>query len=213
MSISTKNVLKLHLILIGFLFGFDSGAQNPYQTKSFADRLVFEGIVGVQFGTFTAIETSPMVGYKVTDDFVAGVGLTYQYSKYDNFYMNTENGSLSDRKINIFGGRLFTRYYFSSIFEGLGLLSGLFAHAEYEYLTYNENYKVDSNGKFVDVYGIPYSTGNEHLRVPGFLIGGGLNQSIGGRAYGSILILYNLNETNKTPYSNPVFRIGFGFGI
>lgn len=213
MSISTKDVLKLHLIIIGVLFSVNATAQNPYQKKSFADRLIFEGIIGAQFGTITAIEASPLVGYKLTDDFIAGIGLTYQYSKYDNFYMNTENGSLSDRSINIIGGRLFSRYYFSNLFEGLGLLSGLFAHAEYEYLTYNVNYKVDPNGKYVDVYGIPYSTGNEHLQVPGFLIGGGLNQSIGGRAYGSILILYNLNETNNTPYSNPVFRIGFGFGI
>jgi len=202
---------KVHLIIIGVVVTMALSAQNPYQKKPLASRLLFEGIVGLQFGTITAIEVSPMIGYKVTNSFVAGIGFTYQYSNYPNFYLNLENGDLVDRKVNIFGGRLFGRYYFAEWFEGL--LGGLFLHGEYEHLVYSRNFTEDRNGKYVDIYGIPYSIGDQKVTVPGVLIGGGLQQSIGGRGYTSILILYNLNETKDTPYSNPIFRIGFGVGI
>lgn len=202
---------KPYLIIIGVFLMITMNAQNPYQEKPFASKLLFEGIVGLQFGTITAVEVSPMVGYKVTSSLVAGVGFTYQYSNYPDFYLNLENGNLSDRKINIVGGRLFGRYYFADWFEGL--LGGLFVHGEYEHLVYSRNFTENRNGKYVDIYGIPYSIGNQKVTVPGVLIGGGLQQPIGGRGYTSILILYNLNETKDTPYSNPIFRIGFGVGI
>ncbi|NCC72181.1 MAG: hypothetical protein EOM06_02195 [Sphingobacteriia bacterium] len=175
------------------------------------DKWLIEGIVGLQFGDVTAIEFSPMIGYKLTDDFVSGIGFTYEYSKYNDFYMDTETGSLSDRKLNILGGRIFGRYYLSNWLEDI--LEGLFVHAEFEYLSYTINYQVDANGKFVDVFGVPYSPGKQSVNVPGLLVGGGLSQPIGGRAFANILILYNLNESNETPYRNPVIRIGFGYGF
>ena len=104
-------------------------------------------------------------------------------------------------------------YYFFNSFSESSLLNKLFLHAEYEHLAYKQNYKVDSNGKFVDVFGIPYSTGNETIIIPGLLVGAGIKQNIGIRTYASILFLYNLNETNNTPYRNPVVRIGLGYGL
>lgn len=202
---------KISLIIIGFVLTTSLFAQNPYQKKSLANKLLFEGIVGLQFGTITAIEISPMIGYKLTNSFITGLGFTYQYSKYQDFYLNLENGELADRTANIIGGRIYTRYYFTDWFEGL--LGGLFVHGEYEHLIYSRNFTEDRNGKYVDIYGIPYSIGNQNVTVPGVLVGGGLQQSIGGSAYASFLILYNLNETKDTPYSNPIFRIGVGFGL
>lgn len=203
--------IKPYLIIIGLFFATSIFAQNPYQKQPLASRFLYEGIVGLQFGTITAIEVSPMVGYKVTSNFITGLGFTYQYSKYQDFYLNLENGDLADRTANITGGRIYTRYYFADWFEGL--LGGLFVHGEYEHLVYSRNFKEDRNGKYVDIYGIPYSPGNQRITVPGVLVGGGLQQSIGGSAYASLLILYNLNETKDTPYSNPIFRIGIGFGM
>lgn len=203
--------LKLHLILIGLFSSICLFAQTPMQNEMLKDKLLIEGIVGLQFGDVTAIEFSPMIGYKLTDDFVSGIGFTYEYSKYNDFFMDTETGSLSDRKLNILGGRFFGRYYLSKWLEDI--LEGLFVHAEFEYLSYTINYQVDANGKFVDVFGVPYSPGNQSVNVPGLLVGGGLSQPIGERAFANILILYNLNESNETPYRNPVIRIGFGYGF
>ena len=41
------------------------------------------------------------------------------------------------------------------------------------------------------------------------LVGGGFSQRIGLYSSVSFMVLWNLNETYTSPYSNPVFRIGF----
>lgn len=173
---------------------------------------MFGGIVGFQFGSITYIEVSPIAGYRLSKNFVPGVGFTYQFSKFNDYYINTDNGETLDQKVSIIGGRIFGRYYFSDFFDGI--LGGLFAHAEFEYLSYNRHYSIDPSGKYVDrYYGRRYSDGSETVGVPGLLIGGGLKQSIGGRGFADILVLYNLNQTVNTPYANPVIRIGFGVGF
>jgi hypothetical protein len=209
----TKAMKRILLLLMVLFFVHSAIGQNPYVKKPFTDRLLIEGVVGLQIGMITAIELSPLFGYKVTDDFITGIGFTYQYSRYKNFYLNTENNQLEHRKVNILGSRVFARYLFKDWFEGLGILSGLFAHSEFEYLIYSRNFKYDNNGRYVDIFGIRYEKGTQQVDAPGVLIGGGLMQPIGGRAYASILVLYNLNETKDTPYRNPIFRMGIGFGI
>lgn len=211
--ITSINKKKLHLILIGVLISYHVAAQSQLKGSRLVDKLIYESTLGVQFGTITAIEISPLIGFKISEPFIIGIGFTYQYNKYRNFYMNIENGSLYDRKINIIGSRFFARYYFFNSFSESSLLNKIFLHTEYEHIAYKQNYKVDSNGKFVDVFGIPYSTGTETIIIPGLLVGAGINQNIGSRTYASILFLYNLNETNNTPYRNPVIRIGLGYGI
>lgn len=206
-----NNLRVVHLILLSVFLTLGVHGQTAGQSQPVSNRFVFEGIIGLQLGTITAIEASPLIGYKLTDDFVAGVGFTYQYSRYKDFYLNTETNKLAARKVNILGGRVFTRYYLSNWFSGA--LSGLFTHAEFEYLSYSRNFKVDINGKYVDRFGIPYAEGKQQVNVPGVLVGGGLLQPISRRAYVSLLILYNLNETKDTPYQNPVFRMGIGVGI
>jgi hypothetical protein len=42
-------------------------------------------------------------------------------------------------------------------------------------------------------------------------VGGGVYQPIGRRSGFLIMVLWNLNETASSPYSNPIFRIGFNF--
>jgi len=189
-----------------------SAQQNPYQEESFSDRLMVGGIVGFQFGSVTYIEISPIAGYRLSKNFVPGLGLTYQFTKFNDYYINTENGETLDQKVNILGGRLFGRFYFNDLLDGI--LGGLFLHGEFEYLTYTRHYRIDPAGKYTDrYYARRYSKGSETIHVPGLLIGGGLKQSIGRKAFADILVLYNLNQTQDTPYSNPVIRIGVGMGF
>lgn len=85
--------------------------------KNIWDQVYFGGNFGLQFGTSTFIDVSPLMGYRFTEKFSAGVGITYQYYRYkDRFY---------DFQTNVYGGRIFGRYLFTDY---------LFGHAEYEYL-------------------------------------------------------------------------------
>lgn len=84
---------------------------------SILEKLYFGGNFGLQFGTITYIDVSPLVGYRITERISAGVGITYQYYHYKDKSYNFST--------NVFGGRVFGRYLFTE---------HLLGHAEYEYL-------------------------------------------------------------------------------
>ncbi len=88
-------------------------------------------------------------------------------------------------KSNIWGGSCFARYY---------VFPQVFAHAEYEYLMYRSE-----------------SLGN--IDFQSIFLGGGYRQYFSERGAFEILLLYNLNETENSPYSNPVIRFGVIFGF
>ncbi len=81
------------------------------------DRLFFGGNLGLQFGTITFIDVSPLVGYRLSDDRAVAVGGIYQYIK-DN-----RNGFST----SIYGGRSWFR---QMVFQGL------FLQAEYQLLNH-----------------------------------------------------------------------------
>jgi hypothetical protein len=84
---------------------------------SFAERLYFGGDLGLSFGRFTFINVAPIVGYKITDNFSAGLGAKYQYIAYsDGNYRESTS---------VYGGSVFIRQIFSEQF---------FGHAEFEVL-------------------------------------------------------------------------------
>lgn len=93
------------------------------------------------------------------------------------------------KSYNDFGGSIFGRYRF---------LKMLFAHVEYEVLS---------------VEYLTYNYENDRQTISSLFVGGGLFQSMGGRGFATIAVLYNLLETEYSPYSNPVIRIGFGVGL
>jgi hypothetical protein len=84
------------------------------QGASLIDKLSLGGNFSLQFGNVTFIDISPMVGYRFTDRFTAGPGITYRYLKFRGF-----EGS------SVYGGSLFARHIIGSQF---------FAHAQYESL-------------------------------------------------------------------------------
>ena len=147
------------------------GEEKP----SFAEKVYFGGNFGLQFGTVTFIDISPIVGFKVTEDFSVGTGISYRYIKY----LGMTNG------INIYGPRAFARY---NIFENL------FTYGEYEIL--NGNW----NGQGVST-------------IENILAGGGYSYRIGNSANAFIMVLWNFSQNQYSPYTNPVIRAGFNFGI
>lgn len=94
----------------------DSGKQYK---EPWTKRIFVGGNLGLQFGTVTLIDVSPLAGYWITDRLAGGIGATYQYYKDSRF--------TPEYSTHIFGARVFGRYF---IFENI------FAHAEYEWLSY-----------------------------------------------------------------------------
>jgi hypothetical protein len=150
---------------------------------SFWDRVFFGGSLGLQFGDLTFVDVSPLVGYRVTDQLSAGVGATYIYYRYRDYY--------GEYKTNIYGGRIFGKYYF---------VENLFGYTEYEILNLERPDDFQYN-KFTRV------------NLSSFFVGGGYRQWLGDRAALELMILYNLTEEPYSPYTNPVIRLGIVAGF
>jgi outer membrane protein assembly factor BamA len=91
---------------------------------------------------------------------------------------------------NTYGGSVFGRY---------NVYNGLFAYSEYEILN-------------MEVYENQIQSPLRR-NVDSWFVGGGYSQPLGARSSVFIMVLYNLTESYYTPYSNPLFRMGFGIGI
>ncbi len=95
------------------LFALGISAQNKL-----SDRIYFGGGFGLSAGSdVTNISLSPQIGYKITERYSAGVGITYQYVKIRNF----------ESSINNYGWSVFNRYNITRQF---------FAYGEYENLQF-----------------------------------------------------------------------------
>ena len=108
---------------------------------------------------------------------------------YDPNYSENKKPNNSFASHLYFGGGLGLQYF---IFENV------FAHVEYETLAYNT--REPNQTAYMQQY-------------DSFFVGGGYNQRIGGNSAMYILVLWNLNDTQYSPYSNPVIRVGFSFGL
>jgi hypothetical protein len=172
----------LFFLIVSLLYAH--GKENPLMTqrpKWFDKEKVFlGGTAGLQFGTSTFIDISPLVGYRFTESFSAGVGGTYQYFRYKTQVYSLET--------NVYGGRVFGRYFF---------LENFFAHTEYEVL----------NLEAFDL------TPTQRVNVGSLLAGGGLIQRFGNNSGVTLMVLYNFTESYYTPYRNPIIRVGFIFGL
>ena len=195
MKISCLPPLFVILLLSFFNPNLGLAQSNFERNKSpFADKLVFGGGFGLQFGNLTLLDLSPVVGYRVTERLETGIGLTYKYYRYKN-YWHDANGRGYDLKSNIIGGSVYLRYHF---------LKNVFAHTEFEQLQYR--------------YSQYYNTGTgvarekETANISSLFIGGGYKQRISQGSYFFIMALWNLTEGPMTPYNNPVLRMGVILG-
>lgn len=196
-----KKTSMLHFSKQGFLmflvftvlFIQDIKAQDTLKTvkrkpghESILSRIDFGGSIGAQFGDVTFIELAPIASYRVTEKFHAGLGFTYQYYKVNY------NG-VPDYSSSAYGGSVFARYF---------IWRDLFAHAEYAplYITNFYDYSIP-NPEYRNVW------------AQDVLIGGGYRQWVGQKAFMSLMLLFNINESIYSPYSNPIIRIGFGAGF
>ncbi|MQY79864.1 MAG: hypothetical protein GH151_11815 [Bacteroidetes bacterium] len=183
-----NNIIWVFLILL-FLVPANLESKD-FNELTFRERLFFGGHFGLMIGTITNIELSPIVGYRFTPRLSLALGPKYQYYK-EGIFINT----------HIYGGRAFARYMLIKDLNNLvplNLNAGLFFHTEYEGLSLEEKY-----------FGSPGYEGRFLLNS--VLVGGGVSQPVGDRGALNITVLWNINGTDNTPYTNPVIRIGFNF--
>ncbi|MFM7730707.1 MAG: hypothetical protein ACKO6L_06695 [Flavobacteriales bacterium] len=88
---------------------------TPKLTSTFRDRLVFGGNFGGYFGQSSYFQVNPMVGYKINDFWITGVGANYTYSQFNN------------SQLSMYGTSVWTRVLLSDMF---------LLHSELEQLRY-----------------------------------------------------------------------------
>jgi len=193
---------RINILFLLIMFAIPSMAQNNY---SFSDRLFFGGNLGLQIGTYTDIEVSPLVGYYITPRWAAGVGFTYEY--YNNKYHWLVPSHVSGQyeyeryETHIFGGRIFTNYVIINNMNDwipLGFNFRIFVHAEYEAMSYEKGF-------------LYYDEPGRELQNS-ILVGGGFRFPTGKRSSMNLYVLWNLNSQLNNFYgSGPIIRMGFNF--
>lgn len=155
---------------------------------SFKDRIWFGGGVGLSFGTFTAIQLDPMVGYKVDrpGKLSFGLGGSYWYFRDNRFLIPYE--------FNAYGYRVFSRYRF---------IEQAFAHVEWLHM----NVETRRLGPISDI--------GQRAWVPHLLVGGGYIQRFGGRGSIFLQVLFDVVQDPNSLYygRGPIFAGGFGYGF
>ena len=186
------------ILLLSFFNPKLGSAQSNFERNKppFTDRLVYGGGLGLQFGTLTLVDLSPVVGYRVTERLETGIGFTYKYYKVKDYWYDYSTNQSYDLKSNIIGGSVYLRYHF---------LKNVFAHAEFEQLQY----------RYTDYYNIPgigIEKEKKTANISSVFIGGGYKQQISQGSYFFIMALWNLTEDSMSPYNNPVLRMGVLLG-
>ena len=147
----------------------------------------------LSFGSTTYIEVAPLLGYHLNNRLSVGLGPHYIFQSWRN------PEPLPPTQTHAYGLKGFARFAIitnAEQFLPINLFSELFAHMEYEVMSLES-----------DVY---HQQGDEGRFIyHAFLVGGGLSQRIGIYNSFSFMVLWDLNETSSSPYSNPIFRIGF----
>ncbi|NQV01760.1 MAG: hypothetical protein HQ542_03890 [Bacteroidia bacterium] len=191
-----------------------AGTARIRRPDNFWRRVAIGGNIGFQFGTVTGFNISPEVRIRTVDQLYVGVGFVYQYFRFSDYFWDTLDSTFVSYTSNTYGGRIYLRYYLKSLFDGWA--GNFFVHTEYEYLHYVIPFKLDTNGRYVDVYDYSqqtYSKGKELIDIHSVFVGGGYTQPISNRVFVDFLIMFNLNDNPYSPYSNPVFRLGVGVGL
>ncbi len=189
--------LLLCLLLLG---GIQLAHAQYYKTDTASrkgldpSRLMIGGSLGLVFGDYTNINISPLIGYRFSDMFAAGININAQYaSEKDRFV----NGDIK-YQYTVFGGGVWGRFY---------PLDMIFLHAQPEYNHISE--------KLTDETFNPKQVIKTSYGVSSLLLGGGYSQPIG-EGYSSfyIMVLYDVLQNTRSPYQNrPQVQVGFNVGL
>ncbi len=173
-------LLSIGILVTTLVFGQGGGL---------SDKVYFGGGMGFNAGTgFINVSVSPLVGYKITERFSSGVGVTYQYVRID---LQPDPVVLSHYGLSPFSRYMITRQFF--------------AHTEFEYLTIEYPTTID------------YSE-TARRGFSSWFVGGGFVQPLGRIASFTLIGLYNIlydqDNPQNSPYRSPfLVRGGINVGF
>jgi len=173
--------ILLSIVLI-FSFYYATAQGAIKKKRQLSDKVFFGMGMGLQFGTYTAIELTPMIGYMPINNLFFGAKGKYEYYKNNNINAGT----------SVYGYSIFGTYAF---------FNSVLAYAEYEAISLESAY----------FYSSLVSPDGDRYWLHSPLVGGGVLQSLGGRSKIMLLLLWNLNQTYGNYYSNPIVRVSFLF--
>lgn len=212
--LKTLLLISISLITAQEMRGQDSIpslSAKPQRPDAFWRRVHLGGNLGFQFGSITGITISPEANIRTIDQLYVGVRFIYQYYNYKNYFWDKDAQQYLGYESSVYGGGIYLRYYLASLFDGF--LANIFAHVEYEYQSYARPYTYAVGGHIYDPYGNSFVPGSSIVEVNSFFVGGGYRQPISNRVGLDFLLLFNLNDSYNSPYSNPIFRLGVGVGL
>jgi len=188
----TKHLrFSMTLLLVILSIGWASGQKRREEPPPLRDRIFFGGSFGLQFGTYTSIEISPVMGIWLLPRLSVAAGPGYEYVKYQNI------------STSIYSGRAYLQFVLLKDidkFIPLGVHSSIVFHAEDELLNLDTDYWQTS-----------IITGENRFYVNSLLIGGGRSQQLGRRGSFNFLVLWVVTDSGYDIYNNPEIRIGFTF--
>jgi hypothetical protein len=192
-NVSFCHVIRIGVFILLFLFSsfsLVSGQGSREEAPSLRERLFFGGSFGLQFGSITDIQVSPVVGLWLLPRLAVAVGPDYRF--YKDWYGKT----------NIYGGKAYLEYVviqnLSSIIP-IGANTGIFLHLEDEVLSLESSFWKN-----------PPVT-SDRFSINTVLAGAGISQQIGRRSSFNFIVLWALNDSGIQVYSNPEIRISFIF--
>lgn len=192
------------------------------QTKKGFDpnRLVFGGGVGLMFGTITNISVQPMIGYRITDKFAAGVALGYNYYNQKDFFETFNFNGPGSKSISytqsIYTGGVWARY---------NIVSNIMLQAQFE-VNNIDVYNFDG-GSVPDKNGWAVYP-KERMNIPSLLLGGGYRFPLSEHSSFYMLAMYDVlqdissntridntgTKYSLSPYANTLdIRVGFQIGF
>ncbi len=175
------------LFLLVLSFAMESASAAPPVGvgggTSVGKRLFAGGGMGLGFGDVNYVDLSPFFGVAVTERVSTGVSVLYRWRE--------------DRR---YDPDVTTIDYGAGIFTRIGIIDPIFAHVEYEYLSWEFIYP---------------DLSTERRGYSSILGGIGFAQPLGGNATFYTTFLYNFTYDSSElikPYNSPwVIRAGVGF--
>lgn len=167
--------------------------QQKDEPLRWQDKLVFGGGAGLNFGTNTNIFVAPQVGYKITDNLVAGAGYLYNYARFSQVWTGFGWVPLDEPIENTIHG--------PHLFANFQLMESLFLGAQPEYLNHD--------ALLINTFGNVYS---ENRWTPVLWVQAGFLTKIGKKGFTQIGMRYNLLHDQYSPYAtswSPIFQFFF----
>ena len=184
--------------IVLFLFTFTSFAGNEIKNRSFSEKIFYGGSLGLTFGSITQVDIVPLAGLWVLPQWSVGVGGRYTYLSRRSL-----NSGERVLRTHIWGVSGFTQILpIADLSEvtSVNIHGGIILHGEYE-------------GLYLDQQMVnPLSTLSGKTWINLYLAGIGYRQILGERAALNILFLWDLSNSQYSPYtSNPIIRFNVTF--